>query len=297
MQPPVGESSTFRRQPVRTAQYHLANRAAPELPGQLGAGTEIHVTPTGGSLRLDGDNNATFPGVGEFDRTQPFTISLRIRPASPSDRAVVIHRSRAWTDAGSQGYQLLLEDGHASWSLIHFWPGNAIGIRTLEPLPVGEWSRVTVVYDGSSRADGMTLHVDGEPAATEIVRDNLTRSITGGGPGPLTIGQRFRDRGFKDGGVDELVVVDRALSQLEVRQLHDSSTLGTARSVAPQTLLDTYRLREDPDHLEHLTRLRDARRALATELFPAGAPEAHDVALYEFPLLVQARVVHRDTVQ
>ena len=27
------------------------------------------------------------------------------------DRAVVYHRSRAWTDVGSRGYELLIEDG------------------------------------------------------------------------------------------------------------------------------------------------------------------------------------------
>ena len=36
---------------------------------------------------------------------------------------------------------------------------------------------------------------------------------------------------------------------------------------------------------------------LATELFPAGAPEAHDVALYEFPLLMQSSVVDRHAVE
>ena len=47
---------------------------------------------------------------------------------------MIIHRSMAWTDAGSRGYQLLIEDGKLSVGLIHFWPGNAIGIRAIEPL-------------------------------------------------------------------------------------------------------------------------------------------------------------------
>jgi hypothetical protein len=244
----------------------IPNHADPEKPGQLGAGTEVRSRAGGGSLQLDGDNNASFPGVGEFDRTQPFTISLLIRPDSITERAVVIHRSRAWTDAGSQGYQLLLEDGHPSWSLIHFWPGNAISIKAVDPLPAHQWSRLTVGYDGSSRASGMTLHVDGEATETQIIRDNLTRSITGGGPGALTIGQRFRDRGFKDGGVDELLVLDRALSTLEIKHLHDDTTLNNARASAPGTLADTHRIRHDADHLAHLAELQEARRTLAGEL-------------------------------
>lgn len=71
------------------------------------------------------------------------------------DRAVVFHRSRAWTDAASRGYELLIENGRLKWSLIHFWPGNAaasIAVRNL--LPVNEWVHVVVSSDGSSRAAG-----------------------------------------------------------------------------------------------------------------------------------------------
>jgi hypothetical protein len=46
------------------------------------------------------------------------------------ERAVVLHRSRAWTDAASRGYELLIEEGRLKWSLIHFWPGNAISVRS-----------------------------------------------------------------------------------------------------------------------------------------------------------------------
>ena len=44
----------------------------------------------------------------------------------------MVHRSRAWTDAGSRGYEILIEDGKLCADLVHFWPGNAIGIRTRE---------------------------------------------------------------------------------------------------------------------------------------------------------------------
>ena len=80
-------------------------------------------------IRLDGENNLHFPGIAAFNRYDPFSIAIWIRIERIADRAVVLHRSRAWTDAGSQGYQFLLESGRPSWSLIHFWPGDAISIR------------------------------------------------------------------------------------------------------------------------------------------------------------------------
>ena len=91
-------------------------------------------------LKLSGENAIRVPG-GEFSRFDPFTIALRIKPPAHADRTVVMHRSRAWTDAGSQGWELLLEDGHPRFSLIHFWPGDAISIRGIEPLPAGASDR------------------------------------------------------------------------------------------------------------------------------------------------------------
>ena len=67
---------------------------------------------------------------------------------------MIFHRSKAWTDAASCGYELLLEDGRLSAALIHFWPGNALRLVAKQALPVNEWVHVAITYDGSSRARG-----------------------------------------------------------------------------------------------------------------------------------------------
>ena len=172
----------------------------------------------GQAVHLTGDHPVQTP-VGNFRRSQPFTVSLWLKAASRYERAVVFHRSQAWTDAASRGYELLVLDGHLQWSLIHFWPGDATSVRSTEPLPVGEWVHVTVSNDGSSKASGLKIFVNGHPVATEVVRDSLTREITGGGGDQIRIGERMRDHGFKDGLVDDFRVFDRRLSSLEVRDL------------------------------------------------------------------------------
>ncbi len=98
-----------------------------------------------------------------------------------------------------------------------------------EPVPLNQWAHVTITYDGSSRASGLALYVDGRRASCEVIRDQLTKNITGGGNDQLTVGQRFRDRGFKNGLVDEIKVFDRELTPLEVAQLHDGKHAGAAR--------------------------------------------------------------------
>jgi hypothetical protein len=145
---------------------------------------------------------------------------LWVRTPSLAPRFVVVHHSKAPIDAGSRGYELLLEQGRVAFGLHHMWPGNSLKVVTKTALPVGAWTHVAVTYDGSSRAAGVRIYVDGVSAELEIVRDGLFKDITyEGGEPNLALGFRFRDSGFKGGQVDEFRIFNRALTALEAAQL------------------------------------------------------------------------------
>lgn len=196
-----------------------------QMPGQIAHRTfedgnganETVEGKKGSAVKLTGDDGIGL-GVGNFKRSEPFSIAFWMNTPDLKERAVVFHRSRAWTDAGSRGYQMLLENGKLSASLIHFWPGNAIRVRTKTAVPTGQWLHVTMTYDGSSSASGLKLFVDGASVETEVVRDNLYKNITGGGGDNISIGERFRDRGFTDGLIDEFRVFERELTASEIRE-------------------------------------------------------------------------------
>jgi hypothetical protein len=245
----------------------------PLIPGQV-AHLDFEAAVSGGNksvagrhgkaVQLSGDDGIGLK-VGNFRRFDPFSISLWMNTPDVKDRAVVFHRSRAWTDAGSRGYQLLIEDGRLSASLIHFWPGNAIRIRTTQQLTTKQWHHVVVTWDGSSRADGLHIYLNGEPAEHKVVRDNLYKNITGGGGDNIAIGERFRDRGFTNGLVDEFKVFDRRLTSLEVAQLADEKSLADSFKEAgdPQTLYDYYLATIDKDYQAQLAVVREKRKELS----------------------------------
>jgi hypothetical protein len=221
----------------------------------------------GQAVELTGDDGIGLD-VGNFNRSQPFSISLWLWTPDTKDRAVVFHRSRAWTDAGSRGYELLIDEGHLAWSLIHFWPGNAISIRAKNALPLKTWVHVTVTYDGSARADGLSLYINGAKASTQIVRDHLVKNVTGGGGDNITIGERFRDRGFTQGRVDEFLVFDTELGEIEAQQIFESETWSDLRSAASidddlKALLKEHFLkRVNPKYQEHQKELEAAYKSL-----------------------------------
>jgi len=205
----------------------LANTQDAKQPATLKGENKLVPGRVGNAVQFTGDDVVDLP-LGNFQRHEPFTISLWLKTPDRKDRAVVFHRSKAWTDAASRGYELLIEDGRLKWSLIHFWPGNAISIRAKTELPLNAWTHVVVTNDGSSRAAGLRLYVNGQPIATDTIKDALTRDITGGGGDNISLGERSRDRGFKGGAVDEFRVFGRELTPLEALASFSPTAADTA---------------------------------------------------------------------
>jgi hypothetical protein len=156
----------------------LANQVAADKPAILKGANKIVAGKMVNAVEFTGDDPVDLP-IGNFARHEPFSVSLWLKTPNEKERAVVFHRSRAWTDAASRGYELLIEEGRLKWSLIHFWPGNAISIATKNKIPVETWVHVVVVSDGSSRANGLRIFVDGHLADTRVDKDNLTKEQFG----------------------------------------------------------------------------------------------------------------------
>ena len=215
----------------------------------------------GKAIELTGDDPVSFPEVGQFARHEPFTISIWIKTAELKERAVIWRRSRGWDDAGSIGYELIKLGDKLSAKMCHFWPGNAIAVETDTFLEKDRWYHVAVSYDGSSKASGFKLYIDGKPAKTTIVKDHLTRQVTTwiNGEDEFAIGSRYRDRGFKDGQVDEFAMFDRELAPLEVTILHDSETLAILNRIDAIEIKKWYLAAHSKPAAEAQEKLKQAR--------------------------------------
>ncbi len=252
----------------------LADRVAP-TPARLQDDPQpvtdvARLAGANGVFQFSGDNAVVHHGAPVFRRTDPFSIAVRLRPTERQDRAVLLHQSRSWTDAGSRGYEVVLDHGRPTFALTHFWPGNAVAVRAIAPLPLDTWSALVATYDGSSRAAGLRLYLDGAPLATETLRDRLTRDIDyrkawhdNSDQPPLTIGARFRDSGFKNGLLDDLQIFDVALTAAEVR--------GTLRNAPDDVAFAHFVARAVPAQRLALAELRQLRTQ--EDALVAGVPE------------------------
>ncbi|QDT04773.1 Planctomycete cytochrome C [Rubripirellula lacrimiformis] len=187
---------------------------------------DSELPPTRRAISLDGESGVTTHGVEPFDRWLPMSVVVSMRETKRSPlRSIIAHHTRG-TDCGYNGWDLTIQDGFLESRMARVWPGNAISVRTTEPIPVDRWQQVTATYDGSSRAAGLKLYLNGDLLETETIRDELKKScnVKVDHGGEFVIGQRFRARGLAGGLIDDVRVYYRALTPIELKILSHGPT-------------------------------------------------------------------------
>lgn len=174
----------------------------------------------GGGFRSDGANWIDFGDVAAFRRTDAFSYGCWIRPAGEAHGAPIARMKVA--DA-YRGWDLHCSSGHVEVHIIHVWPNNAIKVRTKQKvLKPDAWQHIFVMYDGSGRASGVTIHVDGTKQEWNTEQDGLSGDIRT--DAPLTVARRDGGSEFR-GVIDDVRIFERKLSDFEIARLAGTDTV------------------------------------------------------------------------
>ena len=182
----------------------------------------------GQALVLNGDVWLDLDEVGVFRKSQPFTIGISVNIPNDLREGVIFHKSIAERLYNFRGYHLYLKNDKLEFSLTHTAPSNAITITTLDAIPRDRWIHLTVTYDGSSRASGLKLFLNGDAMRSEVTMDQLTKDIVFDANGALygrstepglQVGAWDRGFGLKGGRVDDIQVYERVLTPFEIEIL------------------------------------------------------------------------------
>jgi hypothetical protein len=232
---------------------------------------EANIRPGGpkGNAFYFTDTNRGFLGksVGFYDRTQPFSFDLWVYAGAEYENSQVItHRDD--DNSGGAGYRLSLEKNHLSFYMMHSRPANMLHVITLQQVPVKQWTHVSMTYDGSSRASGISLYVNGQLAAVDIEHDHLTQSSLPRSFAPafnefvgVEFGRRFREITLKDGAIDEIRFFNRGLTPIEVAFLHTGTPALEVNSTILQSELTELEVAGNPKVVESGKALYQAREA------------------------------------
>ncbi|MCF2489474.1 DUF1553 domain-containing protein [Dyadobacter sp. CY347] len=172
----------------------------------------------GYAMHFNGDVFLDLNQVGVFRRSEPFSIGIWVNVPKELKEGVILHKSQAERLYNFRGYHLYLKNNKLELNMAHTAPSNAITKVSKAHLPRDKWVQLTITYDGSSKAAGFKLFLDGAEMPMETETDQLTKDIlfkSNVQPG-LQIGAWWRGNGFKDGLADDILVYHRALTPFEI---------------------------------------------------------------------------------
>ena len=195
----------------------------------------------GPGVQLDGDAWLDLDRIGIFGKSEPFSVGMWVKIPKDMKEGVLFHKSQAERLYNFRGYHVYLKNNKLEMSMAHVAPSNAITKVSRAAVPRDKWTQLTMTYDGSSKAAGLKLYLDGEPMPMLVTKDQLTKEIlfdtarVKPQPG-LQIGGWWRGYGFKDGQVDDIVVYDRTLTPHEVSVLGEKADWRKIAAKSPDQL-------------------------------------------------------------
>jgi hypothetical protein len=155
--------------------------------------------------------------AGDFARDEAFSYAVWLRfDGTPTGAAFARMQD---TNGLFRGWDLWLEAGKPAVHILHSWPDNAIKVIGKMELPKGRWNHVCMTYDGSSKAGGVKIYVNGERQEVTEDKNTLTQSIRT--PAPFTIGRRHTSSAVPDLGLQDLRIYARELNTNEVLALSE----------------------------------------------------------------------------
>lgn len=187
--------------PTNVAKFQ--GRTAAFASGILGQAAEFD-----GRRWIDAGNLGDFGFFDKFSMTAWFYLA--------DDRGGSI-LTRGEDVPEGEGYGLQVVAGKLQAYFTKRWLDDAMRVEGKTTLRTGCWHHVTLAYDGSRLANGITLYLNGQPEPTGVLLDELNQSFAtkeplriaaGGGPGA-----RFH------GLIDEVRVYNRLLSGEEAGAL------------------------------------------------------------------------------
>ena len=161
----------------------------------------------GRALTFDGASHAELGTSAAFDRTNAMTLAVWVK--LQGDGAILSRMEKA---PGYRGFDLMVADRRLQAHLSHAWPDDALKVRSREQFPQNQWLHVIVSYDGSGKASGVKLHVNGRARELEVEKDQLRESMATAEP--LRLGSR-NGEAFFTGQVDDVRLYGRVLPASE----------------------------------------------------------------------------------
>ncbi|MEX2310516.1 MAG: DUF1553 domain-containing protein [Pirellulales bacterium] len=214
----------------------------------------------GKSAAFNGKQHLAYSALNFPPADGPFSWTVWIKPAG--EGAIL---SKVDNDAAVRGADLFVfADGKLALHLTDAWPDNALKVLTQQPLPRDKWSHVAATYDGSRKAAGVALYVNGQKQEVVAEVDKLTGTFAT--QQPLRVGMRSTDSPLQ-GALADVRLYHHALTAGEVEKIVEASVRREFQAAKFDQLSDALRPQFDEMLLAYskdpvVVKAAESRRAL-----------------------------------
>jgi len=192
------------------ASLQLANPKAPDWTTNSG--------PLGPAPIITKDHTLLVGDAGDFEANEAFSFGAWVLvPKGFKGEGAVLARMGG-EEEKYRGWDLLVRDEDFAFQMIHRWSPMAMEVKSVnKAVKHGEWQHLFVTYDGSGRAKGVKLFVNGVEVTANRDNDGLQDTIRS--PFPLRIGRRERNDELNNVAVQDVRIHRGRLSSAEVRAI------------------------------------------------------------------------------
>lgn len=204
----------------------VANAITGGQPGQVEGKFVSAEGRLGRALEFDRATHVSAGETGAFESDQSCSLAAWIFPTSAEPSTVLSKMEEA---SAHRGYDVILEGGKVASHWVHHWPDRAFKVITKQAVSLNAWHHVVVTHDGSRKATGVKIFVDGQPQELDVTTNN-----TLDGPlqtdKPFHIGRRHAAAPFR-GRIDDVRLYSAVLTADEAVQLAKGETLGGLKEI------------------------------------------------------------------
>ncbi len=167
------------------------------------------------------DTVPLIPDVGDYETNQSFSYGAWVYLTTNRDGALF-----ARMDEGSgtfRGWDLWLQGNKPGADFINKWPDDAIKVVAKKAIETNRWTHLFVTYNGSLKAKGVKIYIDGKVQETTVEKNQLTNSIRT--TVPFKIGGRTGGSFVAGASLQDLRIYEHVLKPAEVKAVYQDSRM------------------------------------------------------------------------
>jgi hypothetical protein len=249
--------------------FRYAFDAADEKASAKQTGAELQPGVQGNAATVTGKGYFELEPIPGLIGNGRFSVAFWMKPDRVESGPVVSNEAAG---TGRNGILVEMVNGRLRWNINTRWISGVQTIETKRKFTVGEWVQITLTNDGTRRAAGMKIYVNGEEQIAVNVIRNTNSNTAGRKEGSAMRVGYSKHVGYWHGQVDELrFYTNRTLTSdeaalLAVRETPEAIAriAESKRTPAQQRLLRLAYLEQGAGetHRALLSGLQEAEKAL-----------------------------------